>query len=71
MFVLGASKVKDQPCARREQYNADSGVSRRDVERCHYALDEVETSPEVSSTIGLNTSRTVKEESQVETFAAH
>ena len=71
LFVSVASKVCDQPRTARKQYDTNTSLGWRDAERGHDSFDEVETSPEVSSTISLDTTGAVNQEGKVKTSATN
>ena len=71
LFVSVASKVCDQPRTTRKQYDTNTSLGWRDAERGHDSFDEVETSPEVSSTISLDTTGAVNQEGKVKTPATN
>ena len=54
----------------RKQYDTNTSLCGGNTEWRHQSFDEVETPPEVSSAVSIDTAGAVNQQSQVETFAA-
>ena len=55
----------------RKQYDTNTSLCGGNTEWCHQSFDEIETPPEVSSAVSIDTAGAVNQEGQVETFAAN